>query len=57
MQGTYWDQFMMTGSIEDYLNYKMEEKDNDTPPDRRKEQCESDRTYRNGAFHGSGGGI
>ena len=57
MQGTYWEQFMMTGSIEDYLNYKMEEKDDSAPPDRRKEQCESDRTYRNGAIHSSGGRI
>ena len=23
MRETYWDQFMATGSVEDYLNYKM----------------------------------
>lgn len=24
MKNTYWDQFMVTGSISDYLSYKME---------------------------------
>ena len=81
MRETYWDQFMATGSVEDYLNYKMQE----APPasgqepaeqqrqrrkmsdgyqemsvsagidlGERKEQCESDRAYRNGAFHSAG---
>ncbi len=79
MRETYWDQFMMTGRIEDYLNYKMggnccgrkEETPGEQHPDsedgrsgvfgsksissdRRKEQCESDRTYRDGAVHGTG---
>ena len=25
MRETYWDQFMSTGSVQDYLNYKMKE--------------------------------
>lgn len=87
MRETYWDQFMATGSVEDYLNYKMKaephgsgsdltEKQNaagtgsgresagirqkkmsaavNTDSDGRKEQCESDRTYRDGAFHSTG---
>ena len=54
MRGTYWDRFMTTGSVEDYLNYKMEEERDGPPSDRRKEQCESDRTYRDGALHSSG---
>ena len=54
MRGTYWDRFMTTGSVEDYLNYKMEEERDGPPSDRRKEQCESDRTYRDGTLHSSG---
>ena len=78
MRETYWDQFMATGSVQDYLNYKMKEASPGGRPDlaeqqrqrgktsegyqkmsaaaetdfdKRKEQCESDRTYRDGAFH------
>ena len=54
MRGTYWDRFMLTGSVEDYLNYKMEEEQDSPSPDRRKEHCESDRTYRDGALHSPG---
>lgn len=87
MGESYWDQFMATGSVEDYLNYKMKaeplgsgadltEKQNaagigigresarmrqekmsaagNTDSGGRKEQCESDRTYRDGAFHSAG---
>ena len=57
MQGTYWDRFMTTGSVEDYLSYKMEEERSARSPEGRKEQCESDRTYRDGAIHGPGWGI
>ena len=87
MRETYWDQFMATGSIEDYLNYKMKAEQSgggaglkekqsaagtgssresagirqkemsaagNTDSDGRKEQCESNRTYRDGAFHSAG---
>ena len=85
MRETYWNKFMMTGSITDYLSYKMENdsscgsggKDSERelfrgrPAEgytessvgheagsgRRKEQRESDRTYRDGAFHGASGRI
>lgn len=87
MRETYWDQFMTTGSVQDYLNYKMKEEPRGrevnrkehqsaaengsmkqpgvkqqksmntaekADSDKRKEQCESDRTYRDGAFHSTG---
>lgn len=81
MRETYWDQFMATGSVQDYLNYKMKEASPGGRPDlaeqqrqrgktsegyqkmsaaadtdfgERKEQRESDRTYRDGAFHSAG---
>lgn len=55
MKETYWNQFMMTGKIEDYLSYKMNqskasEGENTSSAD-GKEKCESDCTDRNGALH------
>lgn len=59
MKSAYWNQFMTTGKIEDYLNYKMEQNE---PAEREvlpsadgKEKCESDCTDRNGAFRHAGG--
>lgn len=53
MKDTYWNQFMMTGKVEDYLSYKSN-CDRDTEEQcgssaDGKEKCESDRTDRNGA--------
>ena len=61
MKETYWNQFMMTGKIEDYLSYKMnqnkavEEKEDSSVGG--KEKCESDCTDRHGALHHAGGRI
>ncbi len=76
MQEIYWNQFLMTGKIEDYLNYRAEddldeenqeiEQDQtkqkyrdttDTDNSRKKAQCESDCTDRNGACGSTGRGI
>lgn len=57
MQETYWEHFMATGRISDYLNYKMGNNcipDKNAEDDTGKEQCESDRTDRNGAVHDAG---
>ena len=58
MKETYWDQFMASGRIEDYLNYRMTA-DRECSAGKTgifretcgKEQRESDRTYRDGALH------
>ena len=59
MKETYWNQFMTTGKVEYYLNYKMnqpgEEKES-FPPD-GKEQRESDCSDRDGAVNNTGGRI
>lgn len=76
MQEIYWNQFLMTGKVEDYLSYRAEEdleKDNqeigrdqtkqkyrdttDADNSRKKAQCESDCTDRNGACGSTGRGI
>lgn len=76
MQEIYWNQFLMTGKIEDYLSYRAEddldeenqeiEQDQtkqkyrdttDTDNSRKKAQCESDCTDRNGACGSTGRGI
>ena len=71
MSEMYWEQFMTTGSVADYLNYKMGQghtaaEKNKADVSRqnsreiicgRKEQRESDRTDGHGAFHDAGRGI
>ena len=55
MKEPYWDQFMMTGKIEDYLSYKMNQPGREVArfsPD-GKEKRESDCTDRDGAVHGA----
>lgn len=50
MKENYWNQFMTSGRIDDYLQYKMYEQNSRALPEQhcRKEQRESDRTYGNG---------
>lgn len=49
MKENYWNQFMASGRIDDYLKFKMHEKDSgEQEQSRGKEQRESDRTYWNG---------
>nr|WP_294495199.1 hypothetical protein [uncultured Mediterraneibacter sp.] len=60
MKETYWNQFISSGRIDDYLNYKMHEKysretadvtENSNPAQScGKEKRESDRTYGNGTL-------
>ena len=71
MQEIYWNQFLMTGKIEDYLSYRAEdnheiERDQtkrkcrdmtDADNSRKKAQCEPYRTDRNGACGSTGRGI
>lgn len=75
MQEIYWNQFLMTGKIEDYLSYRAEDDQDeekqetrdqtkqkcrdttDADNSRKKAQCESDRTDRNGACGSTGRGI
>ena len=56
MKENYWNQFMASGRIDDYLKFKMYEKSSGTvlKQSSGKEQRESDRTYRDGAFHSAG---
>lgn len=59
MKAEYWDRFMMTGKVEDYLRYKdKNEAAEDLQTERLeetseagKEKRESDRIDRNGAFY------
>lgn len=76
MQEIYWNQFLMTGKIEDYLSYRAKDDlddenqgiewnqtkqkcrdTTDADNSRKKAQCESDRTDRNGACGSTGGRI
>ena len=66
MKEKYWDQFMASGRIDDYLNFKMHEKNSSSAADIQrtgrhgccgKEQRESDRTYGDGALHHAHRGI
>ena len=59
MKEPYWDQFMMTGKIEDYLSYKMHQggEENSSSSAGGKEKRESDCTDRHGALHHAGGRI
>lgn len=61
MKETYWNQFMMTGKIEDYLSYKMNQRKasegGDASSADGKEKCEPDCTDRNGAVRRARGRI
>ena len=61
MKETYWNQFMMTGKIEDYLSYKMNQnkavEEKEDSPVGGKEKCEPDCTDRNGTVRHTCGGI
>lgn len=55
MEQKYWEQFMKSGDVSDYLGYKMEVyghsggwKEQD-----REKQVESDRIDRDGTFYGA----
>ena len=51
MEEIYWNRFLETGKIEDYLYYKgMEICAEIMKNCEREEACESDRSNRNGAF-------
>ena len=53
MKEPYWDQFMMTVKIEDYLSYKMNQtgEADSSPSPGGKEKRESDCTDRDGTVH------
>lgn len=53
----YWQQFMASGSVEDYLSYKGVISPSEICHDRDEEEgkkCESDRIDRNGTIYGTG---
>ncbi|MEJ8735226.1 MULTISPECIES: hypothetical protein [Mediterraneibacter] len=51
MEETYWSQFMLTGSVEDYLQYRWEKskKTGQTSNDKWGVECESNCVDRDGA--------
>ncbi len=61
MEQGYWNRFIATGSVKDYLSYKMS--DYDQTAGQKKENsmgvrsCESDCTDRNGAVYSARWGI
>lgn len=64
MKEMYWEQFIATGRVEDYLSYKMckmeERSASKTCCDREEKEgnkCESDRIDRNGIIYSTGGRI
>ncbi|CUX39387.1 hypothetical protein [Clostridium sp. C105KSO13] len=61
MEQRYWDKFMETGSVKDYLSYKAGGfAENDGQKEEKSmgvSSSESDRTNRNGAFYGTRWGI
>lgn len=58
MKENYWNQFMASGRIDDYLKFKMHEKNSGGQEQSRgKEQRESDRTYGDGALYHAHRGI
>ena len=61
MEKMYWDQFLHSGKIKDYLSFKnciADGQSSEWEDDgRKKEQREPDRIDRDGAFDDSGGGI
>ena len=64
MSEMYWEQYMTTGSVADYLTYKMEQSSaargngmsgrTQAGQAGRKEERESDRTDGHGALHDAG---
>ena len=65
MEQRYWEEFMKTGGVCDYLGYKMEAYGHGRGRNReavaenagRRENFESDRSDGDGAFYGAGRGI
>lgn len=59
MKETYWNQFMTTGKVEDYLNYKMNQtgEGKKSLPTGGKEKRESDCSDRDGTVNSTGGRI
>lgn len=60
MEKGYWQQFTSTGSVEDYLSYRMEaEKETFGLKEEKAgvRNCESDCTDRNGSVYSSGWGV
>ncbi len=66
MEEKYWEKFIMTGKVEDYLSYKMEQNRTKSTGSAKEikqaekagvEVSESDCFNRNGAFRGTGGRI
>ena len=60
MKENYWNQFMASGRIDDYLKFKMYEKSSGAVSETKqcgKEQRESDRTYGDGALNHAHRGI
>lgn len=58
MEEQYWQQFMKSGDVMDYLGYKMEVYGHNGNSDKseqplRSNSVESDRIDRNGAFNGT----
>ena len=57
----YWNKFFATGSVKDYLSYKMQESADEKGQMKEKSvgvsNCESDCTDRHGALHHAGGRI
>lgn len=52
MKENYWNQFMASGRIEDYLNYRLGDCAEEEEREKRgKEKRESDHTYRDGSFN------
>lgn len=58
MKDTYWDKFMITGSISDYLSYKMEketvETEQKSPLNGEKDQDYKNVTYFRSDMSGNG---
>lgn len=58
MKENYWNQFMASGRIDDYLRFKMHEKNSgEQGQNCGKEQRESDRTYGDGPVDHAHWGI
>ncbi len=58
MKEDYWNQFMTSGRINDYLRFKMHEKNSGVKEQSRgKDQRESDRTYGDGPLDHAHRGI
>lgn len=61
MEKMYWNQFLQSGKIDDYLSYKnciADDPSSEWEDDgRKKERREPDRIDRDGIINDSGGGI